>query len=81
MTKFEQFAKNPVYSPDGAIMLDDIHCLMSDKTHLNFLADVFDFHNSIESIGDLSQELGLWMFTYCPCVWGFAVVRKLNEKG
>ncbi len=71
--------KIPVIAPDGAIMMDETHCLMTDKTHLNFLADVIDLHSQILSVGDLSLELGEWMWMYAPVVWGCAVVRKLNE--
>lgn len=63
----------------GAVMIDDTHCLMTDKTHLNFMADVFDFHNSIESIGDLSIDLGEWLWMPAPFVWAFAVMKKLNQ--
>jgi len=70
----------PEIAPDGAVMIDSMHCVMTDKTHLNFLGDIFDFHSEIESIGDLSTDLGEWMWVYAPFVWGFAVVKKLNEK-
>jgi uncharacterized protein DUF5317 len=33
-------------------MIDDTHCVMTKYTHLNALADVFDFHDAIYSIGD-----------------------------
>src|SRR5271166_714269 len=26
--------------PDGTVMIDDVHCWMSKKTHLNFMADI-----------------------------------------
>lgn len=39
-------------------MIDSIHCVMTDKTHLNFLADIFDFHGSIYSVGDGFIEAG-----------------------
>ncbi len=38
-------------------MLDDIHCVMTDKTHLNFLADLFDMHDAIYSISSKSPML------------------------
>ena len=71
--------KIPVIAPDGEIMMDSTHCVMTDNTNLNFLADVFDFHSQIVSIGDLSLELGEWMWSFAPFIWGFAVVRKLRE--
>lgn len=65
--------------PDGAVMLDTIHCLMTDKTHLNFLADNFDFHDRIVSIGDLSLDFGNWSGTYMPILWLGIVLAKLNR--
>jgi hypothetical protein len=38
-----------VESNDGILMIDETHCLMTNKTHLNILADIFDFHEDIES--------------------------------
>src|SRR5579872_966911 len=67
--------------PDGAVMLDNIHCLMTNKTHLNWLADNFDFHQSIESIGDLLIDLGQFSGQYMPILWfGFAVARLRRMK-
>ena len=67
-------AKTP--DPDG--MLDDVHCQMTSKTHLNFLADVFDL-GSIYSIGDFTLYLGEWLMGFTPFVWGYAVIKKLYE--
>lgn len=45
-------------SPDDAGQLiatgqiDDLHCVMTKSTHLNALADVFDFKDANYSIGD-----------------------------
>ena len=64
---------------DGTVMLDDTHCIASDKTHLNLLADVLDFRTEYVSVGDLSLELGDWLWGFAPFVWGLAVVRKLNQ--
>jgi hypothetical protein len=62
---------------DGVVMIDDSHCVMTSKTHLNFLADVFDF-GSIYSIGDFSLMLGEWLFGFAPFLFAFDVVRKLS---
>ena len=67
-------AKTP--DPDG--MLDDVHCQMTSKTHLNALADVFDL-GSIYSIGDFTLYLGEWLMGFTPFVWGYAVIKKLYE--
>ena len=64
--------------PDGTVMMDPTHCVMTSKTHLNLLADNWDFHQSIESIGDLLIELGAWLWTFCPYLWAAAVVSKLR---
>lgn len=61
-------------------MLDSIHIVMTSKTHLNLLADVFDFKSEgIESVGDLCIDLGSWLWTFAPFVWGFEVSRKLIQ--
>ena len=72
--KAAPIAKIP--DPDG--MLDDVHCVMTKSTHLNFLADVFDL-GSIYSIGDFTLYLGEWLMGWTPFVWGYAVIKKLYE--
>ena len=62
---------------DGVVMIDDTHCVMTSKTHLNFLADVFDLGN-IYSIGDFLLMLGEWLMGFAPFVFLFDVVRKLS---
>lgn len=64
---------------DGTVMLDDTHCLMTSHTHLNWLADVFDFHNDVESVGDLLLEFGNWLEGFCPFVWVALVVERLRK--
>lgn len=62
-------------SVDG--MMDDTHCVMTEDTHLNLLADVFDFHDSIMSIGDLLLDFGGWLWGFAPFVWCFEVTRRI----
>lgn len=62
-------------TPDG--MMDDTHCVMTKYTRLNLLADVFDFRDSIKSVGDLLIEFGGWLWGFAPFVWGFEVSRRL----
>lgn len=62
---------------DGVVMIDDIHCVMTSKTHLNFLADVFDLGN-IYSIGDFFLILGEWLMGFAAFVFLFDVVKKLS---
>ncbi len=66
-----------IMQPDANGLIDKEHCVMTAQTHLNFLADIFDFHTAWVSIGDLLLDLGAWLGTFCPFVWGFAVIRKL----
>ena len=61
-------------------MIDGTHCVMTDKTHLNWLADVFDMKTAIYSIGDFSLMLGEWLFGFAPFIFLFDVVRKLQVK-
>jgi len=67
----------PAVDPDG--MIDSVHCIMSSKTHLNALADVFDL-GSIYSIGDFTLYLGEWLMTWTPFVWGYAVIKKAYDN-
>ena len=60
--------------------LDEIHCLMSDKTKLNFLADIFDTHVRVISPGDILIELGDLLLTYSFTVWATLVVVELNKQ-
>ena len=72
-------AKKPsalVIIADDAGMLDEVHCIMTDQTHLNFLADVFDMHDGIYSIGDFVLMLGEWMYGFCPLVFVALVFKK-----
>jgi hypothetical protein len=65
---------------DAPIMLDNVHCVMTSKTHLNFLADNFDFEDSICSIGDLLLDLGEWLAQYALIVWAILVVQRLRKQ-
>lgn len=45
--------KERAYKPDADGMIDNTHCVMTSETHLNLLADNFDFGaEGIMSIGD-----------------------------
>jgi len=68
----------PRVTDDG--MIDEIHCIMTNKTHLNFLADVFDLHESIYSIGDLMLMLGEWLWSFVPLVWVTLVLKKFWDE-
>lgn len=73
---------NPVWAeqinpalPGG--MIDDRHCVMSSETHLNLLADVFNFHATTLSIGDLLLQFGEWLNGFCLFVWLALTCRRL----
>ena len=75
---------NPEIDPDSIPdidrgMLDETHCLMTEKTHLNFLADVFDLKTATYSIGDFLLIAGDWSWTFAPFVFLFVVIRKLTH--
>ena len=60
-------------------MIDNTHCLMTQQTHLNALADVFDL-GSIYSVGDFLLMLADWLWAFMPCLFVFDVVRKLKAR-
>jgi hypothetical protein len=62
----------------GTLMIDDVHCIMTSKTHLNALADIFDFHDGIESIGDMLMGLGEWLGGFCVFLWGGLLIHKVH---
>jgi len=57
-------------------MIDEVHCVMTDQTHLNFLADVFDLHDATYSIGDFMLMVGEWAGTFTPMVFLALVFKK-----
>ena len=75
-----QFAKpQPTLEANDAVMIDDVHCVMTSKTHLNALADVFDMHDAIYSIGDFMLMLGEWLGSFTFAIFVFDVARKLRK--
>jgi hypothetical protein len=61
-------------------MIDDIHCVMTPVTHLNFLADIFDLHNATYSIGDLLMILGEQIGSFTPIIWGTLIFKKIWDE-
>ena len=61
-------------------MIDTRHCQMTKETHLNLLADIFDFHQAIYSIGDGLLMLGEWLDSFCFYVWAALVITKLRSS-
>lgn len=68
-----------IKAADAAGIVDERHCLMTSKTHLNFLSDVFDFHDGIYSIGDGFLYLAGWLDTFCPFVWVALILMRIKE--
>jgi hypothetical protein len=65
-------------TPKGVVFINDnMHIVMNSTTHLNWLADIFDFHTHIYSIGDFLIELGGWLDGFALPLWAGAVLRKL----
>ena len=64
----------------GDGMLDDIHCVMTPETHLNFLADIFDFAGTIESPGDLLIDAGGDIYHPCLIIWATLAIRRLCKR-
>ena len=60
-------------------MIDEVHCVMTPQTHLNILAEVFDF-GSIYSVGDFLLILADWLWAFMPFLFVFDVVRKLKKS-
>ena len=77
--KVQFLAPTPAYEANDVVMLDDVHCNMTSETHLNFLADVFDMHDAIYSIGDFMLMLGEWFGVFAPFVFVFDTTRKLAK--
>ena len=73
------FKPTPAQEKNDAVMLDDTHCAMTSKTHLNALADIFDLKDAIYSIGDFMLMLGEWLGSFTFAIFVFDVVRKLRK--
>lgn len=56
------------------------HSVMAPEDHLKPLADIFNVGDGVESVGDFAIDLGGWTWQFAPYLWGFAVIKKLNEK-
>ena len=77
--KVQFLAPTPAYEANDVVMLDEVHCNMTSKTHLNFLADIFDLKDAIYSIGDFLLMLGEWFSVFAPFVFVFDTTRKLAK--
>jgi hypothetical protein len=65
----------------GMLADDSVHCEMTSQTHLNFLADVFNFHAGILSIGDLLLDAGDAMLPYTWGIWLGLILTRRERDG
>jgi hypothetical protein len=68
--------ENPIPTVANDYMIDDVHCVMTKDTHLNFLADIFNQKDGIYSIGDFVLDLSEWLMGWTPFVWGVTLIGK-----
>lgn len=68
------------FKPDANGLIDQRHCVMTHETHLNALADIFDFQVGWYSIGDFLLMLSDWLSGFCIYVWMALVVKSLLQK-
>jgi hypothetical protein len=81
-------AKTPEEKMDATLRLlafqsgyiDSTHCLMTSKTHLNWLADIIDFHTVTLSIGDILLDTGTDLQGILPYVWATVVLMRLSRR-
>jgi hypothetical protein len=67
--------------PDSEGFLDDEHIVMTSKTHLNALADIWDFNSEGTcSIGDELIDLGAWLDGFCLWIFLALVAQKLYSS-
>ena len=59
--------------------LDDTHIVMTEDTHLNFLADWIDLRNTY-SPGDVLLIAGEFGMTYSPIIWCVVIIGRLRKK-
>ena len=71
-------APDPYSCENGGEFIDNVHIIMTKKTHLNFLADVFDL-GAIYSIGDFGIIFAEWMWEWAVIAWLVLVIRKFIE--
>lgn len=65
--------------PDDS-MLDDVHCVMTKDTHLNFLADWIDLQEAIYSPGDLLMEFGDYIWPFAFPAWFALILNDFRRR-
>lgn len=67
-------------NPDVNGLLDKEHCVMTDETHLNALADIFHLDSGWVSVGDFLIDLGEWLDGFCFYVWIALATKSLYQR-
>jgi len=66
--------------PDADGMIDEIHCVMTHATRLNFLADVFFMRGKgVYSVGDALLLAGVSL-SVCKFVWFGLILYRLHNE-
>ena len=68
---------DPFTCSNGGEFMDDTHVIMTSKSNLRPLADVFDMYDRIYSIGDFSMMLGERAWGWAGIAWLTLAIRKL----
>ena len=66
------------FESDG--MSDNVHCVMTSKTKLNFLADWINMHTVIYSPGDLLIMLGDLLTGSTKAVWAALILGDVTKR-
>ena len=62
-------------------MIDDVHCIMTSKTHLNYLSDIFELrHDGIYSVGDFMLMAGESLEFPTFFAWLALIIYKEHQK-
>ena len=66
--------------PDGTVLLDPRHSLLTSKSRTFLLDDIVDFGTSKFSVGDGFLYAADWMLPLMPYFWGMALYADLRKK-
>lgn len=68
------------WKPDEQGMIDDVHCVMTKDTRLNFLADWIDLKAETDSPGDLLLDLGGYLEIFAPVIWALLMISDALRR-
>ena len=66
---------------DADGMIDNVHCVMTNQTHLNVLADIIDLHLAIYSIGDLLMQWSEGYGYFAYLLWAVWMLKEKTNEG